>query len=250
MTDYRRLHTPGGTWFFTVNLAQRRNNALLVHRVNALREAIGWVKAAHPFRIDAMVILPDHLHAIWTLPADDCAFGMRWSLIKARFSRSIPSDEFRRESRRKRGERGIWQRRFWEHQIRSEADMQSHIDYIHFNPLKHRLVSRVSDWPFSSFHRFVRNGWCGLELNKAPADPIGGAGESPDKPGHDRCGSLTLTTSYDCWPRPRVGCGEERTASVAVLPRSGEFRRVDCQRCGSLTLTTSYDHSPGPCRMR
>lgn len=177
VTAYRRMHTPGATWFFTVNLAKRSGNRLLTERIAELREAFRQTKVDHPFSIDAMVVLPDHLHAIWTLPAGDCAFGRRWGLIKAGFSRTIPAIEYRRQSQVSRGERGIWQRRFWEHQIRDEADMAIHIDYIHYNPVKHGLVSRVSDWPHSSFHKFLGHGWIGPEINVAPPAPANGAGE-------------------------------------------------------------------------
>ena len=168
MTNYRRIKEPGGSYFFTVNLASRRNNSLLVEHVDALREAIRKVKNSHPFSIDAIVILPDHLHCIWTMPADDVDYAERWSLIKSGFSRRIPKGEYRSKSRIKRGERGIWQRRFWEHRIRDEEDLRNHIDYIHWNPVKHGLVSRVQDWPHSSFHSYVSRGllpmnWVGGE---------------------------------------------------------------------------------------
>ena len=173
MTEYRRPHTPGATWFFTVNLAQRKANSLLVDRIDDLREAIREVKQEHAFRIDAMVVLPEHLHAIWTLPPDDHEFGVRWGLIKARFSRNLTVDELRRPSRVARGERGIWQRRFWEHQIRDEADLAAHIDYIHYNPVKHGWVKRVSEWPFSTFHRYVEKGWYGPDWgSRPPATPV------------------------------------------------------------------------------
>lgn len=106
------------------------------------------------------MILPDHLHCIWTMPDGDADFGTRWSLIKAGFSRGIAGGELRRESRIKRGERGIWQRRFWEHLIRDEDDFRNHVDYIHINPVKHGHVRRAIDWPHSSIHRFVRDGLC------------------------------------------------------------------------------------------
>ena len=158
MTEYRRANTPRATYFFTVNLAQRHGNRLLVDHIAALRAAFSLVKSRHPFRIDAMVVLPEHLHALWTLPADDCNFGFRWGLIKAAFSRCIPAGERRGNSRILRGERGIWQRRFWEHQIRDDRDFVAHADYLHYNPVKHGLVARTVDWPHSTFHRFVERG--------------------------------------------------------------------------------------------
>ncbi len=163
MTSYRRPNSPGAIWFFTVNLARRRGSRLLTDRIDLLRDSIATVKSRHPFAIDAFVVMPEHLHAIWTLPVGDCAFGMRWALIKSQFSRGLPKDELRRPSHTSRGERGIWQRRFWEHQIRDDADMEAHIDYIHYNPVKHGLVSRVADWPYSTFHQFVAKGWRSAE---------------------------------------------------------------------------------------
>ncbi len=170
MTEYRRPHTPGATWFFTLTLVARRGNTLLVDHIANLREAVQHVKARHPFRIDAMVVLPEHLHAIWTLPSGDDDIGMRWGLIKSRFSRALPADEYRRASRIARGERGIWQRRFWEHQIRDEADLTAHIDYIHYNPVKHGWVERVIDWPHSTFHQHVERGWYQADWGSPPAD--------------------------------------------------------------------------------
>ncbi len=158
MTSYRRAYAPGATWFFTVALAERRENRLLVERVDTLRSVFRDVQARHPFRVDAIVILPEHLHCLWTLPSGDADFSMRWSLIKARFSRSIPAGERLSASRAKRCERGIWQRRFWEHLIRDEEDFARHVDYIHWNPVKHQHVAQPLDWPHSSFHRYVREG--------------------------------------------------------------------------------------------
>jgi putative transposase len=157
MTNYRRASIAGGTYFFTVNLANRRST-LLVDHIDLLRDAIRHTRQCHPFVIDAMVVLPDHLHAVWTLPPDDADFPMRWRLIKTRFSHGLPSVEHRRVSRAGKGERGVWQRRYWEHLIRDEADFARHVDYIHGNPVKHRYVARAGDWPYSTFHRFVREG--------------------------------------------------------------------------------------------
>jgi putative transposase len=154
---YRRADVTGGTYFFTVNLAERKRT-LLVDHVNTLREVVGIVKAKHPFHIDAMVILPDHLHAVWRLPVGDCDYPTRWMLIKAGFSRRLPAGERRNRSRMTKGERGIWQRRYWEHLIRDETDFRRHVDYVHWNPVKHGYVLRVADWPHSTFHRFVARG--------------------------------------------------------------------------------------------
>jgi REP-associated tyrosine transposase len=158
MTQYRRSFIPGGTWFFTVNLAERAGSRLLVERIDALRSAFRIVRTEHAFRVDAVVILPDHLHCIWTLPPDDSDFSTRWGLIKGNFSRWIAKTESLSCSRLKRGERRIWQRRFWEHLIRNEDDFRKHVDYIHWNPVKHGWVRRARDWPHSSFHSYLRRG--------------------------------------------------------------------------------------------
>jgi putative transposase len=165
MTEYRRTPAPGATWFFTVNLARRKGNKLLVNHIDALRHAFRSIKEKHPFRLDAVVILPDHLYCIWTLPPDDPDFSVRWRLLKGHFSRAIGKGERISRSRQKRRERGVWQRRFWEHQVRDQEDFNRHVDYIHWNPVKHGWVERVKDWPYSSFHGYVARGvypgnWC------------------------------------------------------------------------------------------
>lgn len=170
MTNYRRACPDGATWFFTVNLADRRSN-LLVERISLLRDAISRTRGRHPFRIDAMVVLPDHLHAVWSLPESDADYALRWRLIKTWFSRGLPKIEHRSASRASKGERGIWQRRYWEHLIRDDDDLQRHVDYVHFNPAKHGHVAQCADWPYSTFHRDVR---CG----RLPAD-WGVAADSP-----------------------------------------------------------------------
>ena len=157
MTTYRRNFIPGGSFFFTVNLADRRSR-LLTERVDLLRTAFRYVRARHTFTIEAIVLLPDHLHTIWTLPPADADFATRWRLIKTTFSRAIKPGERRSSSRNAKGERGIWQRRYWEHTLRDEIHFERHCDYIHFNPVKHGYVSKVSEWPYSSFQRFVRLG--------------------------------------------------------------------------------------------
>ena len=173
---YRRSVVEGGTWFFTVNLADRAEN-LLVRNIDVLREVMKRVQLAHPFSVLAMVVLPEHLHTIWRLPPGDGDFPSRWSLVKAGFSRRIEAGETVSASRRARRERGIWQRRYWEHQIRDETDLSRHVDYIHFNPVKHGWARAPAEWPYSSFHRYVTRGlltsdWCG-----APSDKTGGLGE-------------------------------------------------------------------------
>lgn len=130
---------------------------LLTDNIDALRSAVQEVKQ-HPFKIDAMVVLPEHLHAIWTLPIDDQDYSSRWMLIKAGFSRRMPLHESRSQSRILKGERGIWQRRYWEHLIRDEQDFIRHVDYIHYNPVKHRHTNRPVDWPYSSIHQYIAKG--------------------------------------------------------------------------------------------
>jgi REP-associated tyrosine transposase len=155
MPNFRRAFIPGGCWFFTVNLFERRNT-LLVDRVDALRVAVEKTRARYPFVIDAVVVLPDHIHAVWTLPPGDADFSVRWRLTKSHFVRPLPKHEPLSDVRRARGERGIWQRRFWEHLIRDEADYARHVEYCYINPVKHGWVTKVGDWPHSSFHRDVR----------------------------------------------------------------------------------------------
>jgi putative transposase len=157
MPNYRRAFVPGGCWFFTVNLLERRNT-LLVHRIDALRDAMQRTRSHYAFVIDAIVVLPDHIHAVWTLPPGDADFSLRWRLIKSRFAQALPKRERLSDVRKARGERGIWQRRFWEHLIRDEADYARHVEYCYINAVKHGLVARVRDWPHSSFHRDVRAG--------------------------------------------------------------------------------------------
>ena len=162
MTSYRRITIPGATYFFTVNLLDRRSK-LLTERIETLREAVAWVRKAHPFKIDAWVVMPDHLHAVWTLPTGDSNYALRWASIKRRFSFALPREESLSQTRIRRVERGIWQRRFSEHLIRDDVDFQRHVDYIHFNPMKHGYVPRVADWPYSTFHRYVKHGMYPLD---------------------------------------------------------------------------------------
>ena len=154
---YRRSDVAGATYFFTVNLAIRKNT-LLVSEFDKLRTVINQVKKHHPFKLDAMVVLPDHLHAIWTLPIDDTDFSKRWMLIKSGFSRNLTTDEEISVSRKKKGERGIWQRRYWEHLIRDEIDYENHINYIHNNPVKHGYVNKAVNWPYSTIHEYIASG--------------------------------------------------------------------------------------------
>jgi putative transposase len=157
MPQYIRAFVPGGTFFFTVTLLERRRKLLTEH-IDDLRAVFKAARQRRPFKVEAIVILPDHLHCIWTLPHEDADFSTRWHDIKARFAAQIPPGERLSARRLKKQERGIWQRRFWEHVIRDERDYERHMDYIHYNPVKHGHVNRVADWPYSSFHRYVRSG--------------------------------------------------------------------------------------------
>ena len=158
--EYRRAKVAGGTYFFTVVTQKRQKILCLPKNVSLLRDAFGYVMRKHPFIIDAVVILPDHLHCIWTLPENDHDFSTRWRLIKSYFSRKCEtiSPENISISRKKKKQRAIWQYRFWEHLIRDEIDFQNHVEYIHYNPVKHGLVTAPKDWEYSSFHRAVRQG--------------------------------------------------------------------------------------------
>ncbi len=155
MTSYRRNFIPGASYFFTVNLEDRRQRLLTDH-IELLRSAFQDARVRHPFTIDAMVVLPDHLHAIWTLPEGDQDFPNRWRLIKSSFSRGLARSEPVSASRKAKGERCIWQRRYWEHTLRDNGVFERHVDYIHFNPVKHGHAPSVEAWPYSSNHRIAR----------------------------------------------------------------------------------------------
>lgn len=151
MSKYIRLRRPGSYVFFTVALADRGARTL-VEQVEELRDAVRVTKTERPFHIDAWVVLPDHMHCVWTLPEGDADYSTRWSVIKARFSRSMPHIH-RRKSHEMRREHGIWQRRFWEHHIRDDAGFSACLRYCWINPVKHGLVEHPRDWPYSSWHR-------------------------------------------------------------------------------------------------
>jgi putative transposase len=157
MPTYVRARVPGASFFFTVALADRRSSAL-VEDVAHLRGAVAEVRRKRPFQIEAMVILPDHLHAVWTLPEGDSDFPLRWKEIKAEFTMRTGRSGPRSASKIAKGEKGLWQRRFWEHLIRDETDFRQHVEYCWGNPVKHGLVIRAVDWPFSSIHRDIRAG--------------------------------------------------------------------------------------------
>jgi len=174
MPDYRRNRVPGGTFFFTVNLLDRRSD-LLVTQIEILRDAVRRVRAGAPFHIDAWVVLPDHMHCLWTLPPGDADFPGRWRAIKTGFVKGLPAGEPRSPVMTRRGERGIWQRRYWEHTIRDDRDFAAHMDYTHFNPVKHGLVENPADWPYSSFRRCMDGGLY--------PDGLRGGGSEPQETG-------------------------------------------------------------------
>jgi len=156
MPNYIRNRFKGGCYFFTVNLLERHQNELLTEQIDLLRDVVKRVKNQHPFHFDGWVVLPEHMHFILTLPEGDDDYAIKIRLIKTYFSKSLPNTERRSLVRQKRGERGIWQRRFWEHSIPDEANYIAHMDYLHYNPLKHGHVEQVKDWPYSTFHHLVK----------------------------------------------------------------------------------------------
>jgi putative transposase len=173
MPDYRRNRVPGGTYFFTVNLRDRHSD-LLVLEIDALRDAVRTELARRPFHIDAWVVLPDHMHCQWTLPEGDADFSGRMREIKAGFTRRITRTAERTIGTLRQRESGIWQRRFWEHTIRDERDYAAHMDYIHFNPVKHGLVAEARAWAYSSFRRCVAAGLYPAAWDGAGSDAING----------------------------------------------------------------------------
>lgn len=158
--QYRRAFTPGGTLFFTVVTHNRRPLLASADAVDVLRAAFRSVRQSRPFEMDAMVVMPDHLHCIWTMPPDDSDFATRWRLIKTWFTKNSPQS--RRvtpdPARSAKAEQAVWQHRYWEHLLRDDHDYARHVDYIHYNPVKHGLASSASAWPYSSFSRHVATG--------------------------------------------------------------------------------------------
>src|SRR5262245_16696869 len=176
MTRYRRAKVEGGTFFFTLALADRSSD-LLVRHIEQLRASYSRVQRRYPFETIAICVLPDHLHAIWSVPQDDANFPLRWSQIKAGFSRELSESAHLSPSKIAKREKGIWQRRYWEHVVRDDTDLQRHVDYIHFNPVKHGHVSRARDWPYSSFARYVERGLLPLDWGGDALDLPGSFGE-------------------------------------------------------------------------
>jgi putative transposase len=176
MSRYRRIKIDGGVFFFTVTLADRSCD-VLVREVDKLRRIYGTIQDRYPFETVAICILPDHLHAVWALPPGDTDYPLRWSVFKAGFSRGLVEAAPRSASKAARRERGLWQRRYWEHAIRDDADLERHVDYIHFNPVKHGYVTQVRDWPYSSFHRYVKQGILASDWGGDMRDLAGNFGE-------------------------------------------------------------------------
>jgi len=169
MQHYRKIKQPGATFFFTLATYQRRKILDKAPYYQALKSAISAVRKTHPFTIEAFVLLPDHLHCIWTMPSNDCDYAIRWGLIKNQVSRqekALTKTAMIGQSRISE-ESGFWERRVWKHQIGDDKDYAVHVDYIHWNPVKHGYVSKVNHWPYSSFHKFVKKGvyppdWSGM----------------------------------------------------------------------------------------
>ena len=175
MVQYRRNLLAGGTFFLTATVADRRSS-VLVDSIGLLVRAFRVTRLERPFFLNAFVILPDHLNAVITLPADDADFSGRFRRMKSLFTRLVVASGLKCE-RNARGEYALWQRRFWEHTIRDDRDFARHVDYIHFNPVKHGLVTKVADWPYSSFHRYVRTGDLPRDWAGVVASNDGGFGE-------------------------------------------------------------------------
>jgi putative transposase len=169
MPNYRRANFEGGYYFFTVVTFQRKKFLTNIIARDCLHLAFKKVKEKRPFDNIAICLLPDHLHCIWKLPDGDADFPTRWNSIKSLFTKvylnSGGRDSQRNASRIRTGEAAVWQRRYWEHQIKDTNDLQKHIDYIHYNPVKHGLVEKIEDWPWSTYHKFVQEGFYQDEVN-------------------------------------------------------------------------------------
>lgn len=176
--QYRRALLAGASYFFTVVTEQRRPVFAAEKEVNLLRDVFREVRQRYPFQIDAAVVMPDHLHCIWTLPPGDADYALRWRLIKTGFTKAcdaswrVPPPA----ARQRKGQQSVWQNRYWEHLLRDDDDFRRHVEYIHYNPVKHGLVAHARDWPYSSFLRYVRDGVYPLEWGAdwAMTDDLGG----------------------------------------------------------------------------
>jgi putative transposase len=174
--QYRRAKVAGASYFFTVVTHERRPIFSNAEAVVLFQTGLNRIRNRHSFEVDAFVILPDHIHTVWTLPESDADFSMRWRLIKEAFTKPFVRQHLASEpstSRRAKGEQAVWQRRFWEHVIRDEADYAAHVDYIHYNPVRHGLASAAGDWPHSSFSSWVKRGIY---------EPYWGSGDMPPMP--------------------------------------------------------------------
>ncbi len=174
--QYRRAKIAGATYFFTVVTHERRPIFQNAGTVSLFQNGLMRIQERHPFQIDAFVIRPDHMHTVWSLPEGDADFPKRWRLIKEAFTKSFVKQHrpfVRDASRQAKGEQSIWQRRYWEHVIRDDADYATHIDYIHYNPVRHGLASAARDWPHSSFLAWFERG---------VYEPYWGSGEMPPMP--------------------------------------------------------------------
>jgi len=178
VSSYVRLREAGGTFFFTVVTHDRRPFLTSPLARRCLRTAWKETYSRYPFELVAVTLLPDHLHCLWTLPEGDSDYSSRWRFLKARFSMLYLRDEgcegVRSPSRERSGERAVWQRRFWEHAIRNDEDLRRHFDYIHYNSVKHGLVARPEEWPWSTFHRYAKLGWYDVGWEHLPVEKIGG----------------------------------------------------------------------------
>ena len=182
MPNYRRTLIPGGTYFFTIVTHERRPWLILPHAREILRAAVIETRKRLPFTIHAWVLLPEHIHCLWTLPEGDQDFSKRWALIKRSVSKHAchlvtREGGVEHHVRQRHRENPLWQQRFWEHAVRNDEDFKAHMDYVHYNPLRHGLVERVEDWPYSTFHRYVREGFYPRDWGNAPVLPEGKYGE-------------------------------------------------------------------------
>ena len=226
MPDYRRYRVPGSTYFFTLNLLERRTD-LLVRHIEALREAVARTRAERPFHIDGWVVLPDHIHCMLILPNGDNDFSNRIKAIKIRFVRTVESSERRSSVRVARGERGIWQRRFWEHAIRDQDDYARHIDYLHYNPVKHGYVAAVVHWPYSTFHRWMKAGVYPLSIGV-----VRGSQTLPLASVHDSLGHVIRRNAHKGLP-PYAGwvdLGSGQPKRLDSQPISGGLRGTPVPR--------------------
>ncbi len=164
MSEYRRARVKGGLYCFTVVTYHRKNILCTETAFARLRHAFAYVKTQYPFQLKAWVILPDHLHCIWQLPENDADFSVRWRMLKRYFSIGF------NHSSNHRREKLIWQRRFWEHVIRDQADYMRCLNYIHYNPVKHGYVTRARDWHYSSFLHYVSKGYYDLAWGSCDQD--------------------------------------------------------------------------------